>query len=308
VLSNELKEEYMRVFISWSGKSSRRIAEALQNWLPKIFHNNVDLWVSNDIEQGSNWVVELAKGLEQSQFGILCMTADNLESSWMLFEAGAISMAETINNKRYVCPYLFGINSQDLPQALSQFQTARANEEGTYKLVHTINDLQERPFIETMLREEFEEHWPALEEVLKSIPVQKRCIRVGYGKIKDLVDSHRESVLCNIFHKVLEDTLHRVKEERYDFDELFIRVYEEIRKSRELYRGFCTKNAGKDLCEFLEERFTKDELKGILKDVEHILLAQEDLETKRDKAASYTEAIGGEVFSRLTHELYDLEH
>jgi hypothetical protein len=298
----------MRVFISWSGKSSRRIAEALQKWLPKIFHNNVDLWVSNDIEQGSNWVVELTKGLEQSQFGILCMTADNLESPWMLFEAGAISMAERINNKRYVCPYLFGINSQDLPHPLSQFQTARANKEGTHQLVHTINGLQERPLNESMLREEFEEHWPALEEILNSIPVPKRCIRVSYGKMKDLLDSHRESVLCNIFHPVLEDTVRRVKEDRYDFDELFVRVYEEIRKSRDLYRGFCTENAGKDLCEFLEERFTKDELKRILKDVEDILVAPEDLETKRNKAASYTQAIGGQVFSRLTRELYDLEH
>src|ERR1044072_8914676 len=106
----------MRGFLSWSGESSRLIAETLQKWFPKIFHNNVDLWVSSDIEQGSNWVLELAKGLEQTQFGILCMTLENLESSWMLFEAGAISMAETINGKRYVCPYLFGIKSGDISQ------------------------------------------------------------------------------------------------------------------------------------------------------------------------------------------------
>jgi hypothetical protein len=174
--------------------------------------------------------------------------------------------------------------------------------------VRTINGLQERPLSETMLHHEFEEHWPALETALEKVPVQRKCIRVGYGKAKDLLDSHKEALLCNIFHKVLEDTLHRVIEGRYDFDELFILVYEEIRKSRELYRGFCTKNAGKDLCEFFEERFAKDELKKILKGVEHIILAQEDPETKRDKAASYTEAIGGEVFSRLTRELYNLEH
>lgn len=298
----------MRLFISWSGKSSRRIAEVLKKWLPKIFQNNVEIWVSHDIEKGSQSLVELTKGLEQTQFGILCITPDNLDSAWMLFEAGAISMAQRLNNKPYVCPYLFNVRSSDLPQPLSQFQTARTDEEGTYGLVQTINALLERPLSEIMLREVFDVHWPSLDEILKKIPVQERCVRVGYGKIVDLVNSHRESVLSNIFHKVLEDTLRLVKEERYDFDEFSHRVENEIRESRELYRGFCTKNTGTDLCEFFKERFTRDELVEKLKEVEHILLTQEDIETKRGKAFNYTQAIGGEIFSRLIRELYKLEH
>jgi len=298
----------MRLFISWSGSSSRRIAEVLQEWLPMIFLNDVDLWVSNDIEQGSNWLNELTRGLEQTQFGILCMTPDNLDSAWMLFEAGAISMAEELNNKRYICPYIFNVKNKDLPQPLSQFQTAKADENGTFKLVRTINGLQERPLSETMLREVFERHWLFLEEKLKRIPVLSRCLRLDYGKAKDLVNSHKDSVLSNIFHKVIEDTLRRVREERYDFNDFYVRVQSEINQSRELYRGFCSENAGKDLCEFFEERFTPDELKEKLKEVEHILLTDENIETKRDRAFFYIQAIGGEIFSRLIRELYDLEH
>jgi hypothetical protein len=297
----------MRLFISWSGKSSHEIAKALQEWFPKIFHNNVELWVAYDIEQGSKWLIELADGLEQTQFGILCMTPDNLDSAWMLFEAGAISMAEKLKGKRYVCPYLFNVRNSDLPQPLSQFQTARADEEGTYRLVRTINNLQEHPLSETLLRDEFEEHWSSLEEALKKIPTQRKCNRLEMEKIERLVNSHRDSVLSNIFHRVIEDTLRRVKEDRYDFDEFSVRVHNEILVSRELYRRFCTKNAGKDLCEFFEERFTMDELKEKLKKVEHILLAKEDMETLRSRAFSYTQAIGAEIFSRLIRELYELE-
>lgn len=298
----------MRLFISWSGKSSRRIAEALQKWLPKIFQNNVDLWISNNIEKGSQSLIELTKGLEQTQFGILCMTPDNLDSAWILFEAGAISMAEKLNGKTYVCPYLFKIRSLDLPKPLSQFQNAKADEEGTYGLVQTINALLERPLSEMMLREIFDENWSSLNEKLKKITWQKRCLRLEYEKAKDLVISHKESVLSHIFHKVIEDTLRRVKEERYDFEEFFVRVYQQIIDSRELYRGFCTEKTGKDLCEFFEEHFTKDELREKLREVEHIILTEDDMEAKRDRAFTYTQVIGGEIFYRLIRELYDLEH
>lgn len=298
----------MKLFISWSGNSSNTIARVLTTWLPKIFLNKVEPWISIDIERGAQSLVELTNGLAQSQFGILCITPNNLDSAWMLFEAGAISMAKKLNNKPYVCPYLFNVRSSDLPEPLAQFQTARTDEEGTYGLVQTINSFLENPLSEMMLREVFDENWSSLDEDLKKIPVQRRCIRVGYGKIVDLLSLLRDSVLCNIFHNVLEDTLRLIRDGRYNFDDYSLRVEHEIRVSRELYRGFCTKNTGIDLCEFLEEHFTRDELREKLREVEHILLTEEDIETKRDRAFSYTQVIGGEIFSRLIRKLYDLEH
>lgn len=301
----------MKVFISWSGTSSRRIAEALHTWLPKVIQS-VDLWVSYEMERGSNWVVELAKGLEQARFAVVCATAENLDSAWMLYEAGAISMAESMNQRKYVCPYLFGIKSEDLPNPLRQFNTSRADKDGTRKLLQAINSVQERPLSDSLLLEAFELHWPALEEKLGKIPVPKKCIKLGYEKIKDLVESHRESILYKIVHEIIENkVIQSVAEGReVDVKEVFFRVNEKIRKSRELYRGFCTEKTRKDICEFFEENYTRDDLKTDLEKFQDVLRLEdeEEIEVKRKRAIHYAEAVAGDVVSHFLRKLYELEH
>lgn len=302
----------MKVFISWSGNGSRKVAEALHKWLPKVIQSVAkDLWVSYEMEKGSNWVIELAKGLEQSRFAVLCMTAENLDSTWMLYEAGAISIAESINQKKYVCPYLFGIKTDDLPKPLGQFQTARADKEGTFGLVWVINGVQEHPLPEHLLREEFEDHWHALEETLKRIPIPKKCIKLEYEKIKALVELHQECVLYKMVHQLLEDMIQAIAEGReLDHGEVLLRVYAEIQKSRELYRGFCTEKTRKDLWEFFEENYNREELKADIETFTGIMRLQEeeDIELKRKKAIYCAEAIVRDVISRLLRKLNELEH
>jgi hypothetical protein len=80
----------MKVFISWSGPKSQAVAIALRDWIPLLFQA-VEPWVSSaDIQAGSRWTTELPKNLENSNFGILCMTKDNLTAPWLVFEAGAL--------------------------------------------------------------------------------------------------------------------------------------------------------------------------------------------------------------------------
>ncbi len=81
----------MKVFISWSGKRSNALAVALKGWLPLILQY-VKPWVSEkDISAGDRWARAIAGELETSNFGILCVTPENLRSEWILFEAGALS-------------------------------------------------------------------------------------------------------------------------------------------------------------------------------------------------------------------------
>ena len=65
----------MLVFISWSGKKSKSVAQALESWL-KVVIQGVEAWISEDIEKGRRWNPELSPKLEQSKFGIICLTAD----------------------------------------------------------------------------------------------------------------------------------------------------------------------------------------------------------------------------------------
>src|SRR5262249_25941930 len=85
----------MRVFISWSGDRSRLVAEALKEWLPAVIQT-LEPWVSSvDIAKGTRSLEEIHLQLRDSEFGIICLTPENLKAEWIHFEAGAIAKALT---------------------------------------------------------------------------------------------------------------------------------------------------------------------------------------------------------------------
>src|SRR5205809_7263974 len=81
----------MKIFVSWSGGVSKSLAEAVKDWLLILFPT-FDIWISTeDIRAGDRWFHELTSRLSQTDFGIICLTKENLQSAWLLFEAGALS-------------------------------------------------------------------------------------------------------------------------------------------------------------------------------------------------------------------------
>ena len=114
----------MEVFISWSGSRSEKVAEALHDWLPSVIQSVHPFMSASDIEKGSRWPRELASHLENAQFGLICLTQDNLEAPWLLFEAGALS--KSIEHSKVV-PYLYRVSQTQLQGPLAQFQGAFAD-------------------------------------------------------------------------------------------------------------------------------------------------------------------------------------
>jgi hypothetical protein len=70
----------MKVFISWSGEMSHKVANVLRDWLPYVIQA-VDPFVSSgDINKGERWGDVLAEELEDTEFGIICLTPYNVKA------------------------------------------------------------------------------------------------------------------------------------------------------------------------------------------------------------------------------------
>lgn len=153
----------MKIFISWSGNASRAVAVALRDWLPSVLQIVEPYVSSEDIEKGARWSAEIAQQLNDTAFGIICVTKDNVGSPWLNFEAGALS--KSVDTSR-VSPFLLDLRPADLVGPLSQFQATLPQLEDVTRLLTSINSSCERPVNETRLGKTVEMWWPALEEQL----------------------------------------------------------------------------------------------------------------------------------------------
>jgi hypothetical protein len=150
----------MKVFISWSGDLSEEVAGILRKYLPCMIQG-LDVFTSqHDIESGSRWSLQLAKEFDECNFGILCLTPKNLNSSWLLFEAGSLS--KHIDG-RACCLLLGDLSPADVVGPLSQFQNRRLNLEEFKKLIQDVNDKTERPLTESQLSLIFDKWWKDIE-------------------------------------------------------------------------------------------------------------------------------------------------
>ncbi len=157
----------MRLFISWSGERSQAFADALHQWLPMVLHY-VDPWLSqSDIAAGERWASEVAKELEASKFGIICITRENIMAPWILFEAGAL--AKSMQEGR-VIPLLLDLEFKDITGPLSQFQAKKVGRDGLRDVINSINQFSETKVPETRLPTQFETLWPVLEKKVGEIP------------------------------------------------------------------------------------------------------------------------------------------
>jgi len=58
----------MKVFISWSGELSGKVAVILKNWLLSVFTSAEAFVSSEDISKGALWTVELTRNLLKNHF------------------------------------------------------------------------------------------------------------------------------------------------------------------------------------------------------------------------------------------------
>lgn len=183
----------MKLFVSWSQDTSRQIAQDFREWLPLINQNIVPFMSEEDTDKGAHWSSTIRRELELSTFGVVILTPENVDSTWLHFEAGAI--AKSVEEGRVV-PILFGLKHSDVQQPLSMFQAALFEKGDVFRVLKSINaaagaNARDDRQLETV----YELFWPKLDQM----------IRPKLAKLSNAVPRHQQKKLEH--DRILEELL-----------------------------------------------------------------------------------------------------
>jgi TIR domain len=206
----------MAVFLSWSGARSKDYATNFNEWL-SIVVPGVPIFFSPDIEGGRRSFAAIEEGLRSCTYGVCCLTPDNLDSTWLHFEAGAISNALSRNagGPPPIVPLLFdGLTNNQVKPPLSQFQTKCNTKNDLLSIALAVNaariEGQIGPHIVTTL---FEKFWSDYDEKASSIAVTptttapKREVSDIVEEILDIVRTQTRSAyptMGNLYQTAME--------------------------------------------------------------------------------------------------------
>jgi hypothetical protein len=182
----------MKIFISWSGELSKKVAEHLSTWIQDTLQGT-KTWISTeDIDKGTFWFSEIADTLAEAKYGILCLTPDNLSNPWILFEAGALSKGLSKNK---VCPLLINLNPSQLVPPLSQLNATTPAKEDFFKLIKSINsELGDRRLTDERLEKTFGKWWDVFDTGLAKILTEiKPSMNIPQKTTTELLEEILES-------------------------------------------------------------------------------------------------------------------
>lgn len=155
----------MKVFLSWSGARSKEVASLLSDWLCCVIQA-ARPWISTrDLDRGSLWFGEINDQLKDTTIGIICLTQENKNRPWILFEAGALAKGLTTSR---VCTLLVDLEPKDVEDPLAQFNHTLPNRESVFGLVRTLNGSLGAAGLDIrVLDQVFATYWPQFEEKFK---------------------------------------------------------------------------------------------------------------------------------------------
>jgi hypothetical protein len=221
----------MKVFMSWSGNRSRETAELLANWA-KCVVQATQPWISTSgIDRGAVWYSAINEELNNTSVGIVCLTHENKNKPWILFESGAL--AKGLSDSR-VCTFLIDLKPGDLEPPLSQFNHTTPDRAGLWNLARTLNTSVATPLDAKILEQVFDVNYPLFEEgfarILAAYPVDEEPeARTPDSILGELLESSRSMSqrLRNVEQRFGENV--RVRKSNYMSDLLkpgFVRADE----------------------------------------------------------------------------------
>jgi hypothetical protein len=157
----------MKLFICWSSERGHKLADTLHRWLPKVIEGLDEPFLSSEIEAGTRWSEKVTAALHASDAGLVCLTPEGVDSSWIHFEAGALTMA--IKGVLYM--YSHNVRPERVPEPMRAFQASRSTRDSTLDMVKSIarRVRGQGEVDEAELTARFERAWPELAQVISGL-------------------------------------------------------------------------------------------------------------------------------------------
>ncbi|MFX1250790.1 MAG: DUF1045 domain-containing protein [Promethearchaeota archaeon] len=167
----------LKIFISWSGKVSHKVALAFREWIPDLVPKTTSFVSSEDISKGDNWFSILSETLDTTDFGILCITKEDMRTAWISFELGWLK-----SKGIPVSPFLFDLESEEIKGTPEEyFQITYFRKDEIRKLVDGIVKAYNSKYKPKIYLDpaDFDLKWPDLET--KLLKIRKEHPRVSYS-------------------------------------------------------------------------------------------------------------------------------
>jgi len=188
----------VKLFISWSGERSGKLAEVFKQFLPKIIDGleSNDIFLSlTDLKSGDIWFSEIQKKLQASDTVLVLLSKENLDSKWLLFESGAISSKPL--NKVHIYP-IDDIEISSTSPFYNYQKIKMADEENTLKLINSLNSKDN----DKAILINFNKYWVNIEAILEEISVGRNIDDTIQIKLKEVENEVVTLVNNNRLNKV----------------------------------------------------------------------------------------------------------
>lgn len=190
-----------KVFISWSGSFSKLIAEHLHRHFfnyPRV----LEPWISShDITSGNAWFEETSEALNDSNYGVVCLTPGASKKPWINFEIGWLY--GKLNNCKIIT------FEEQIDNPLACLQRLNGHEERTW-----FNLLREMIPEEVLPNEQIwdrvHRRFPEIEELFNLVnqsPYQYHCeLDRQFSSIHDVMDGLKKNQYAQnnfLFQKII---------------------------------------------------------------------------------------------------------
>lgn len=178
----------MKVFLSWSKELSLEVAKSFGEWLPTVIQECSEPFISVEIDKGEPWFEMIRSNLADTDIGLVFITPENTDETWLNFEAGAM-----LNKfgKSGVCPILVELKKSDYTGPMKQLQLTEIDSETDVRgLLATINKKCSAPLPQHLLDKVMDKFWPELQENIQTSVKKSRETRpaMAVRSLDDKVD------------------------------------------------------------------------------------------------------------------------